>query len=185
MSIATEIERLLQAKADLKISIEAKGVSLADDATLDDYPEAVDQIQTGGGGSTPDFIGNFSDGSITVNVNPSKYDSWYYMTQSMKSLQKVIFSEGVTNVTTGSFQNCTSLKEIVFPSTVTRIESNSFSECTKVNKVTCKAETPPSAYGISDWASNCEVYVPAASVDAYKAANKWSRYANTIYAINE
>lgn len=66
MSIATEIERLLQAKADLKISIEAKGVSLADDATLDDYPEAVDQIQTGGGAS------NIVQGSFIFNESGSK-----------------------------------------------------------------------------------------------------------------
>ena len=35
MSIATEIERLLQAKADLKISIEAKGVQIAEGTTID------------------------------------------------------------------------------------------------------------------------------------------------------
>lgn len=70
MSIATEIERLLQAKADLKISIEAKGVSLADDATLDDYPDAIDQIETGGGASDVvrgSFIFN-DDGAKTVSI---------------------------------------------------------------------------------------------------------------------
>ena len=69
MSIATEIERLLQAKADLKISIEAKGVSLADDATLDDYPEAVDQIQTGGASNIVQGSFIFSDsGAKNVEI---------------------------------------------------------------------------------------------------------------------
>lgn len=48
MSIASEISRLQQAKADLKSSIEAKGVTVSSSATLDDYPDYVDAISGGG-----------------------------------------------------------------------------------------------------------------------------------------
>lgn len=50
MSIATEITRLQGAKADLKTAIEGKGVTVSASALLDDYPDLVDAIQTGGGG---------------------------------------------------------------------------------------------------------------------------------------
>ena len=49
MSIATEISRLQQAKADIKSSIEAKGVNVPSSAALDDYSGYVDRIQQGGG----------------------------------------------------------------------------------------------------------------------------------------
>lgn len=48
MSIASEIARLQQAKADLATSITNKGVTVPSSATLDDYPALVDQIQSGG-----------------------------------------------------------------------------------------------------------------------------------------
>ena len=44
MSIATEIARLQQAKADLKASINAKGGNITNE-TLDQYASAVDGIQ--------------------------------------------------------------------------------------------------------------------------------------------
>ena len=49
MSIASEISRLQQAKADLKTSIGNKGVTVSSSATLEDYPDYVDAIQQGGG----------------------------------------------------------------------------------------------------------------------------------------
>lgn len=50
MSIATEITRLQNAKAALKESIEAKGVTVEDIAKLDEYPALVDSIPQGSGG---------------------------------------------------------------------------------------------------------------------------------------
>lgn len=61
MSIATEISRLQQAKADLKTAIEAKGVTVSSSDTIDDYATLVGQIQTGGGSSN----------LTTLNVTPT------------------------------------------------------------------------------------------------------------------
>ena len=49
MSIASELNRLLQAKSDLATSIENKGVTVPAATTLDGYAALVDQIQQGGG----------------------------------------------------------------------------------------------------------------------------------------
>ena len=48
-NITEQITRLQTAKANLKTSLEAKGVTVADDATLDAYPALVDSIPSGGG----------------------------------------------------------------------------------------------------------------------------------------
>lgn len=50
MSIADDLTRIQGAKADLRTSIQAKGVTVPSSAMLDDYPDYVDAIQQG---STP------------------------------------------------------------------------------------------------------------------------------------
>lgn len=55
MSIATEIQRLQTAKADLKTAIEAKGVTIDENATIDTYASKVGEIQSGGGGVPDDM----------------------------------------------------------------------------------------------------------------------------------
>lgn len=52
MSIASEITRLQQAKADIKTAIEGKGVTVPSDATLDAYDGYIDDIEQGGGGTS-------------------------------------------------------------------------------------------------------------------------------------
>ena len=47
MSIATQIERLKNAKESLKAKLIAKGVTISDDATLEQYADFVDEIETG------------------------------------------------------------------------------------------------------------------------------------------
>lgn len=54
MSIASEISRLQTAKADLKIAIEGKGVTVPSSTKLDGYADLVDSIEAGGGGGGDD-----------------------------------------------------------------------------------------------------------------------------------
>lgn len=61
MSVATEITRIQGAKADLKTSIEAKGVTVPSATLISGYAALVDQIQTGGG--FPD-----SDGLVDLEI---------------------------------------------------------------------------------------------------------------------
>lgn len=69
MSIATEITRLQGAKADLKTSIEAKGVTVPSATLISGYAALVDQISCGGG--LPD-----SDGIVgLVIANDDMTDS--------------------------------------------------------------------------------------------------------------
>jgi len=62
MSIATELTRIQGAKADLKTSIEAKGVTVPSATLISGYAALVDQIETGGAG-IPD-----SDGLIDLEI---------------------------------------------------------------------------------------------------------------------
>jgi len=53
MSIASQITRLQDAKAEIKTAIENKGVTVPSDAKLDTYSDYIDDIETGGGGWQP------------------------------------------------------------------------------------------------------------------------------------
>jgi endonuclease YncB( thermonuclease family) len=53
MSTLTEqIDRIIQAKEDLKQAINEKGVTVADNALIDEYDDAVKAIEVGGGSSS-------------------------------------------------------------------------------------------------------------------------------------
>ncbi len=96
------------------------------------------------------------------------------------SLKEVILSEGVETIGGSVFDGEKNLPLLVLPSTLTSIggTSESFSPV----KVIIKATTPPTV-GRYDWFSNSVVYVPASSVDAYKAADVWKNA--TIKSIDE
>ena len=82
------------------------------------------------------------------------------------------------------FDNCPKLKAINIPSVVTSIGESCFRGCSALKTITCLPTTPPT------WGSGCfnnvspnVVYVPSSSVDTYKSATGWSRWASVIEAI--
>ena len=82
------------------------------------------------------------------------------------------------------FQKCTKLITLVIPSNISSINNYAFSGCTILTSITVESATPPTlGYGVFDSTNNCPIYVPSESVDAYKAASKWSSYASRIQAI--
>jgi len=71
------------------------------------------------------------------------------------------------------------------PASVTSIGDSAFMNNMGITSITCNATTPPTLgsnvfYNIP---ATCPIYVPAASVDAYKAASGWSDRAAYIQAI--
>ena len=50
MSLYSEIERLTQAKVDLRDALDAKGVTVDKDATIDTYAKSISEIPTGSDG---------------------------------------------------------------------------------------------------------------------------------------
>ena len=82
-----------------------------------------------------------------------------------------------------AFNECRSLSTITVPASVTYIGVRAFRYCTSLTTFTCEAVTPPTiGNAIFENANNLTaIYVPAASVDAYKSA--WSDYASLIEAI--
>lgn len=66
---------------------------------------------------------------------------------------------------------------------VTNIGAIAFSGCTSLEKVTIYSTVPPNIDSFVFGSSTCPIYVPAASVAAYKAASRWSTYKSRIQPI--
>lgn len=92
---------------------------------------------------------------------------------------------GVTDIPDLSFRGCKKISSITLPSGITNIGSSAFQNCSLLTEIICYAVTPPTlnSSALSGVPANCAIYVPAESVDAYKAAANWSARADYIQAI--
>ena len=109
----------------------------------------------------------------------------YGLFQNCTSLTSVTIPSSVTRIDGTAFQDCSSLTSVIIPNSVNRIESLAFYNCSSLSSATIEATTPPKVSGdiFPGTSENLVIYVPAGSVDTYKAASGWSDYASRIQAI--
>lgn len=101
-------------------------------------------------------------------------------------LTSITIPNSVTSIGIGAFINCTGLTSITIPNSVTSIGGEAFRFCSVLTSVTVEATTPPTlsnTNAFNNTNANLIIYVPAESVDAYKAATNWSSYSSKIQAI--
>ena len=112
------------------------------------------------------------------------------------SLTSVTIPDSVTSIGDRAFSDCTSLTSVTISNGVTSIGGYAFLYCTSLKEVYCKPTTPPTGgflmfsywveveYGYEPLVIGCKIYVPTASVDAYKNAEYWSDYKDYIVGYN-
>lgn len=174
MSISTQIIRLQSAKAGIKTAIEGKGVTVDSAATLSDYPTLIDSIQQGDGASSNDWIQFVEKEDYTATTFDVK-----------QAITSVDIPSGVTSVIFSCFANCSGLTSVTIPNTVTSLQNSCFTNCINLSSVTIHAETPPTlaSGAFTNTNANLILFVPAGSVEDYKAASNWSAYETKIQAI--
>ena len=104
--------------------------------------------------------------------------------ENCKSLTSITIPASVTTIGDSVFLFCTNLTSIMIPQKVTTIGNSPFQGCTGLTNVRVKNTIPPTAKsGIFAGCTKLSaIKVPAESVEAYKAADGWSDYANLIVA---
>lgn len=108
-------------------------------------------------------------------------------TTSYSSMTSAVVGNCVTYIGRYAFWGCSSLLTATLPSTIGYIDYAAFEGCNNMIKLTINAEYPPEFYPSSLYSTlpnnGCPIYVPCASVDAYKEA--WSDYADRIRCNDE
>jgi hypothetical protein len=98
-------------------------------------------------------------------------------------LNSVMIPEGVTSIGDTAFGSAQGLNMLTLPSTLTSIETGAFSSCYSMSEYHFKSTTPPTLQNASIFngiPSDCIIYVPQGSLNAYKTATNWSTYASKM-----
>ncbi len=97
-----------------------------------------------------------------------------------RSLTEITIPESISTIGSGTFSGCGSLTEITIPNSVTTIGDGAFEGCSSLAAITCLAVTPPTIkYGsFYEVDKTIPLYVPAESIEAYKAAEYWKEFTN-------
>lgn len=153
---------------------------------------------------------NNCDSLRSLNIPSSVTDFEIYATYYVLSIEKFVLSdteptmdygnsnfynvsyftlpEAFNTIVSRFFYNWVSLRS-VFIGDVTSIGSYAFYNCSALNEIILTATTPPTLGDNSNVFSGknnlFKIYVPDASVSAYKAATNWSSFSDYIYSIND
>lgn len=99
--------------------------------------------------------------------------------QGCASLDSVVIPDNVTSIGYYAFDGCTGMKSLTIGSNVSSFGMYSFKNCTGLTTITCLRTSPPLIAGfVFDGVnkSRITVYVPASSVEAYKADYYWKAF---------
>ena len=107
------------------------------------------------------------------------------------SLTSVTIPDSVTSIGAYAFSGCSNLTSVYISEYVEEIYYAAFNICSSLKEVYCRPIVPPIRVsraiggGLSFWYAfasdkDFKIYVPTASVEAYKTASCWSDYADNI-----
>ena len=101
------------------------------------------------------------------------------------SLTEVTLPDGVTRLMDHIFTGCSALEKVTLPEGITYIGNGAFKNCSALTEMTVLATTPPTVGTdvFLNVSRTIPVYVPAASLATYQAADVWSEFTN-LQAIN-
>ena len=131
------------------------------------------------------FAACYSLASITIpdGITSIEISAFY----TCYSLAAIAIPDGITSIGANAFRSCHSLASITIPDGITSIGANAFRSCYGIAfyDFTSHTSVPTlsSTSAFTDIAADCQIRVPAALVDAWKAATNWSTYADHIVGV--
>lgn len=139
-TIAEELTRIQTAKTALRTALVAKGATLADNATLDTFPAAVEALPSGGSTWSDDVIRaiceNNTDITIDELVIPEGVRNIGERALEMLGMKTVTLPSTLTGIYDRAFFCCTDLESITIPSNVKFINHKVFDSCYRLSSIT-------------------------------------------------
>lgn len=207
----SEIRSQIQALQDAFVSLADRVSTLeglvakkADNSALTAIWDAIEECCSGSPvpptpptptGTTKKFVITVSGGSnIEADCDTDYYLDSTQTKQDSSTFMRYLTAEigdCITEIGNGVFLNCFNMESITVPSGVTDIHNYAFATSYVDMPIThldlyIYATVPPTLHDDDEafygyFPADCTIYVPSASVDAYKAA--WTNVANKIQAI--
>ena len=106
-----------------------------------------------------------------------------YTFYGCSSLANVTIPDGVTSIGSYAFQYCYSLVSATISNSVTDIGTYAFGSCYGMAEYHFLPTTPPTLANTNAFSkiqSDCIIYVPQGSLEAYQTATNWSTYASQM-----
>ena len=123
----------------------------------------------------------------SVNIPDGVTSIGNYAFYECRALTGVNLPDGVTSIGENSFRFCSRFTRANIPAGVTKIQQYTFGECYGVICFDFSQHTAVPALAnknaFTSIASDCQIRVPAALVDQWKAATNWSTYADKIVGV--
>ena len=133
------------------------------------------------------FYGCENLSTITVSNGNTKYDSRdncnalieTATNTILRGSSSTVIPNSVTTIERNAFRGL-KIAKIVIPASVKNIGQWAFQDCKSLTTVVCKSKSVIDVSGLLpfDPLPNATLYVPAESIEAYKAANEWSKFSN-------
>lgn len=142
--------------------------------------------------SLPNSLQNIGEGAfqgcqnlLYINIPSMLTTISNYAFNECTGLSDIVIPRNVESIGYSAFANCNGASYITIEGTYVTIYGSAFNNCTRLKKITVKSQIPPIMDGAAfENTNNCPICVPSGSVEAYKAAEGWSRYASRIQAIS-
>ena len=138
-----------------------------------------------GSGSSPVFqdCSNLTSIIIGENVKSIPRNAFY----ECRALTSVTIPNSVTSIGDYAFCACLRLTSVTIPGSVTSIGESAFRFCNNMMSFKSLNTTPPTLPSedvFGNIPTECTLFVPKASIEAYKVATGWT-YFNKVYAIED
>ena len=119
-----------------------------------------------------------SNWMTTISLPKSVTTIGAYAFSQCYSLTNITIPDSVISVGEYAFQSCNAVTNVTIGASVQTIASSAFYNCYEIKEVVCKSATPPTIADkyVFSGTEIAKVVVPAASLDAYKAAQYWSEF---------
>ena len=141
----------------------------------------------------------FNKKKNVLHTFPAAYATEYTIPESVDtigscafagtSIKSVVFPKNLVHIVDDAFRG-TRLTELVLPASLQSIGMYAFDMCSSLTTVTCHATTPPiMSDGESEYkyhvflrvpVSDIPLYVPAASIEAYRNADQWKDFGQIL-----